>query len=56
LYHRSQEQRNRLRRGRGFDDRILDVNRQLAAELSCAAPYAEAFQAEGDLGKAVTTH
>jgi len=44
LHHRSQDHRNRQQRGHGFDDRILDVNRQTAAELSCGAPYAEAFQ------------
>jgi len=49
LHHRSQEHRNRQQRRRGFDDRILDVNRQLAAELSCAVPYAEAFQVDGNL-------
>ncbi|MCX6898900.1 MAG: PIG-L family deacetylase [Verrucomicrobia bacterium] len=46
LHHRSQEHRNRRQRDRGFDDRILDVNRQIAAELSCSAPFAEAFQVE----------
>jgi LmbE family N-acetylglucosaminyl deacetylase len=46
LCHRSQEHRNRRQRGCGFDDRILDVNRQIAAELNCGAPFAEAFQAE----------
>lgn len=46
LHHRSQEHRNRRQRGRGFDDRILDVNRQIAAELDCSAPFAEAFQVE----------
>ncbi len=46
LHHRSQEHRNRRQRGRGFDDRILDVNRQIAGELSCGAQFAEAFQVE----------
>jgi len=46
LHHRSQEHRNRRQRGRGFDDRILDVNRQIATELNCGAPFAEAFQVE----------
>ena len=46
LHHRSQEHRNRRQRSRGFDDRILDVNRQIAAELNCGAPFAEAFQVE----------
>ena len=44
LHHRSQEHRNRLWRGHGFDDRILAVNRALAQELGCAQPYAEAFE------------
>jgi LmbE family N-acetylglucosaminyl deacetylase len=47
LHHRSQEHRNRVLRGRGFDDRILDVNRQSAAELACGAPFAEAFALTG---------
>jgi LmbE family N-acetylglucosaminyl deacetylase len=46
LHHRSQEHRNRRQRGRGFDDRILDVNQKIAAELNCGAPFAEAFQVE----------
>lgn len=46
LHHRSQHHRNLKQRGHGFDDRILDVNRQIAQELSCAAPYAESFQLE----------
>jgi LmbE family N-acetylglucosaminyl deacetylase len=46
LHHRSQHDRNLKQRGRGFDDRILDVNRQVALELACGAPYAEAFQVE----------
>ncbi|MFA5191572.1 MAG: PIG-L family deacetylase [Verrucomicrobiia bacterium] len=52
LHHCSQEHRNRRQRGRGFDDRILDVNRQIAAELSCDAPFAEAFQVE-DVSKPI---
>lgn len=46
LYHRSQDHRNRLVRGHGFDDRILSMNQQIARELGCAAPYAEAFQCD----------
>jgi hypothetical protein len=46
LHHRSQEHCNRKLRDHGFDDRILAVNRRLAAELGCNAPYAEAFQLE----------
>jgi LmbE family N-acetylglucosaminyl deacetylase len=46
LHHRSQEHRNRKLRGLGIDDRILDVNRRLAANLACGAQFAEAFQVE----------
>lgn len=44
--HDSQHQRNLRTRGRGFDDRILDVNRAIARELSLAHEYAEAFEVE----------
>ena len=43
-FHRSQHQRNLDTRGRGFDDRILDVNRAIARELGLADPFAEAFE------------
>ncbi len=43
-FHRSQHQRNLETRGRGFDDRILDVNRAIARDLALAAPFAEAFE------------
>lgn len=43
-FHDSQQQRNLRTRGHGFDDRILDTNRQTARELSLAQPYAEAFE------------
>ena len=46
LYHRSQEHRNRRQRGHGFDNRILEVNRQIAKELPCGALFAEVFQVE----------
>jgi LmbE family N-acetylglucosaminyl deacetylase len=46
LFHRSQQQRNLNTRKKGFDDRILDVNRQAAKELGIPAPYAEAFELE----------
>jgi len=39
-FHRSQHRRNLNTRGRGFDDRILDVNRAIALD----APFAEAFE------------
>jgi LmbE family N-acetylglucosaminyl deacetylase len=45
-FHRSQQQRNLNTRKKGFDDRILDVNRQAATELRLPAPYAEAFELE----------
>ena len=43
-FHDSQHQRNLNTRGHGFDNRILEVNRQIARELSLADPYAEAFE------------
>jgi LmbE family N-acetylglucosaminyl deacetylase len=45
-YHVSQDTRNRQWRGHGFDDRILEVNRKIAAELSLGAEFAEAFEIE----------
>ncbi len=45
-FHDTQQQRNLNTRGHGFDDRILDANRQTAAELGLAAEYAEAFEVE----------
>jgi len=45
-FHQSQQQRNLNTRRTGFDDRILDVNRQAAKELRIPAPYAEAFELE----------
>jgi hypothetical protein len=45
-FHRSQHQRNLNRRGAGFDERILAVDRQNAAICSADAPYAEAFEVE----------
>ena len=44
--HRSQHERNLHTRGHGFDERILNVNRQFAAALGCKAEYAEAFELE----------
>jgi LmbE family N-acetylglucosaminyl deacetylase len=43
-FHDTQHQRNLNSRGRGFDARILDFNRQVAQELALAEPYAEAFE------------
>jgi LmbE family N-acetylglucosaminyl deacetylase len=45
-FHDTQHQRNLSTRGHGFDDRILAGNRQIARDLSLAAPYAEAFECE----------
>jgi hypothetical protein len=45
-FHDSQQQRNLNTRGHGFDQRILDTNRQIARELGLQAPYAEAFEVE----------
>jgi len=42
--HTSQHQRNLNTRGHGFDDRVLQANRQIAKEGRCAAPYAEVFE------------
>ena len=42
--HRSQQQRNLNTRGYGFDERILRVNRQAAAEIPGKDGYAEVFE------------
>jgi len=42
--HQTQHQRNLHTRGHGFDDRILNVNRQFAKALGCGAEYAETFE------------
>jgi LmbE family N-acetylglucosaminyl deacetylase len=42
--HRSQQARNLRTRGTGFDERVLDVNRQAATTLGTPLPYAEAFE------------
>lgn len=44
LCHQSQHQRNLNTRGYGFDERILGVNRQAAAEVPGSAAYAEVFE------------
>jgi len=36
-FHDSQHQRNLHARGHGFDERILDTNRQIAQDLACGA-------------------
>lgn len=43
-HHGSQQQRNLKSRGYGFDERILRMNRQIAAELGISEPYAEVFE------------
>jgi len=43
-FHDSQQQRNIKSRGRGFDERILDVNRRTAARLGIDSEFAEAFE------------
>ncbi|MDD5706922.1 MAG: PIG-L family deacetylase [Kiritimatiellae bacterium] len=45
-FHDSQHQRNLRTRGHGFDDRILDLNRTIARDLSLKCEYAEAFEVE----------
>lgn len=42
--HRSQQERNLRTRGRGFDERVLEVNRRAARALASAQPYAEVFE------------
>jgi LmbE family N-acetylglucosaminyl deacetylase len=44
--HGSQQQRNLNKRGFGFDERILGVNRETAAALGLTGKYAEAFEVE----------
>jgi len=43
-FHDSQQQRNLRTRGQGFDERILNLNRKTAQELSLTHMYAEAFE------------
>lgn len=45
-FHDSQHQRNLQSRGHGFDERILETNREIALELPLDAEYAEAFEVE----------
>lgn len=44
--HATQHQRNLNSRGHGFDERVLAVNRSIAAALRLSAEYAEAFELE----------
>lgn len=43
-HHASQQQRNLRTRGHGFDARVLQLNREAAAELGLDEPYAEVFE------------
>lgn len=43
-HHESQQQRNLRTRGHGFDERVLQLNREAAAGLGLAEPYAEVFE------------
>jgi LmbE family N-acetylglucosaminyl deacetylase len=45
-FHRSQQHRNLLRRGRGLDARILETNKQMARQLGLEARFSEAFALE----------
>lgn len=43
-FHDSQQQRNLNTRKKGFDERVLEVNKEIARALGIRAPYAEAFE------------
>jgi len=43
-FHRSQQERNLASRGHGFDERVLQVNRNAAEKAGVDAPYAEVFE------------
>ncbi len=43
-FHRSQHERNLASRGHGFDERVLQVNRDAATKAGGALPYAEVFE------------
>jgi LmbE family N-acetylglucosaminyl deacetylase len=45
-FHESQQQRNMNTRGHGFDDRILDLNREIAWRYLDSELYAETFEIE----------
>ncbi len=45
-HHLSQHQRNLNTRGHGFDDRILNVNKEIAKRIGEDVIYAEAFEVE----------
>lgn len=43
-FHASQQERNLNTRGKGFDERILEANRQSARECGCKEAFAEVFE------------
>jgi LmbE family N-acetylglucosaminyl deacetylase len=45
-HHQSQQMRNLITRGSGFDARVLKLNREAASAAQRPAPYAEAFELE----------
>lgn len=45
-FHDTQHQRNLRTRNYGFDDRVLNVNREIARDLSLTHEYAEAYEVE----------
>ena len=45
-FHQSQQQRNLRTRQKGFDERILSVNREMALVLGQMEAYAEVFEIE----------
>jgi LmbE family N-acetylglucosaminyl deacetylase len=45
--HTSQQERNLRTRAHGFDERVLQLNREMAKSLAIAEPYAEVFEVQG---------
>jgi LmbE family N-acetylglucosaminyl deacetylase len=45
-FHQSQHSRNLNTRGYGFDERILNSNRQIAQEIGISGEYVESFELE----------
>ena len=45
-FHQSQQERNLQTRGIGLDDRILNLNAQIARQIKTDSKYAEGFQLE----------
>jgi len=45
-FHQSQQTRNLRTRGHGFDERILNTNRETARQIGIEGKYAEGFQLE----------